>query len=275
MSNRKPILPSHMKKAIDRLEELAGVVDLVIEAVDARAPHSTRCDFISRMLGGCDDVIVLTKADIADAAVTKNWLRHFNGAGTPAVVFPYFFQSGRDAFLDKILAARRPECRTTTTRAVVVGLPNVGKSTLINFLIGRKKTKVGAAPGVTLGVQLINLNDNFIIFDTPGIVSPRIARREEGMPLALVGCLQETFFEPEEAAIHLLSTTLTAHTETFREYYDLPSPETDPVKFCESVARRRGFLRKGGVPDINRVHSLLVQDFSTGRISGISLEAPA
>jgi ribosome biogenesis GTPase A len=274
MGDRKTILPSHMKKALDRLERLAGVVDLAIEVVDARFPRATRCDFIPRVLGGCDSVTVLTKTDIADPAATEKWLRHWSALGIRAVVFPSDFRADREKFIDHLLKARGAAPGPGGTRAVVAGLPNVGKSTLINFLIGRHTTRVGAAPGVTRGVQMANVRADFLIIDTPGIVSPRIARKEEGILLALAGCLQETFFESEETALHLLEIALPFYSKKFREYYDLSAIDRDPIKFCEEVARRRGFLRKGGFLDIERVYNLLIQDFSTGRISGITLESP-
>ncbi len=274
MRNRNPVLPSHMKKAIERLETLAGVVNLVIEAVDARAPNATRCDFIARIIGGCRAATVLTKTDIADPDVTKLWLKHIRSRGNPAISFPTKSPSDRNRFIHELLKSDSGEADATGTRAVVVGLPNVGKSTITNFLIGRRGARVGAKPGVTRGIQLVNIRDDFLLLDTPGIVSPRIARREQGITLALVGCLQENFYDPEDAAFHLLSTALAGYAGKFKTYYDLKDTIDDPADFCNAVARRRGFLLKGGAEDIERAYRVIVNDFSSGRITGVSLEAP-
>jgi len=274
MSNKNPVLPSHMKKAIERLETLSGVVNLVIEAVDARAPKATRCDFIARVIGGCRTATVLTKTDLADPAATKLWLKHLRAQNHGAIVIHGKSHKDRDGFLREILKSAPEADSATGTHAVVVGLPNVGKSTITNFLIGRRSARVGAKPGVTRGLQLVNIRDDFLLLDTPGIVSPRIARREQGITLALVGCLQENFYEPEDAALHLLSTTLSDYADRFRAYYDLKEAIEDPVGFCDAVARRRGFLRKGGSTDVERTYRVIVNDFSAGRISGITLEFP-
>jgi ribosome biogenesis GTPase A len=276
MSGKKNVLPSHMKRALDRLEQLSGVVNLVIEAVDARAPRATRCDFITKTIGGCRTATVLTKTDLADPGATKAWLAEFRREGRPAVTFAARENANRDAFIRALLAAAG-DTGPSGARAVVAGLPNVGKSTITNFLIGRRSARVGAMPGVTRGLQLIKLRDDFLLLDTPGIVSPRLARREEGLILALAGCLQENLYDQEEAAFKLLQMSLPEYEKTFFSFYGIKETggePGEPAAFCEALAIRRGFLRKGGEPDLDRACKTLVRDFSTGRISGITLERP-
>jgi ribosome biogenesis GTPase A len=265
-----------MKKAIERLEELAGAVNLAIEVLDARAPASTRCSYIQRVLPGCRVAIILTKSDIADPATTAEWVAHFDAAGTPAVLFPPRVRN-RESFLKELLAVCGSADDPTggDMHAVVAGLPNVGKSTLINFLIGHRSAKVGAKPGITRGLQLIRISGNFHILDTPGVISPRAVQGANALTLALVGCLQENFFSIEEAVHHLLGIVLVKHPGVLAKHYDIGTEPDDPPLFCEAVAKRRGFLLKGGLLDLERVYPLITRDFATGRISGVSLEHPS
>ncbi len=263
-----------MKRAIERLEELSGTVDLLVEVIDSRAPESTRCRFVSKLIPGCRTVTVFTKSDIADDSVTEKWIEHFNESGEPAVIFPKEKHGEREKFLNRIIRAAGQGDPERGTRAAVIGLPNIGKSTTINFITGKRGAKVGARPGITRGLQLIKVRSDFLLLDTPGLVSPRIAQREENINLALVGCLQESFFDHEEAAVQLLEKSLSKYAEIYREFYGIDEATEDPMELFEAVAKRRGFLRKGGVLDLDRVYPLLIRDFSTGRISGISLESP-
>ncbi|MFA6451129.1 MAG: ribosome biogenesis GTPase YlqF [bacterium] len=274
MGGGKPTLAQHMKKAIARLEELSGVVNLVIEAVDARAPRATRCDFIARVIGGCSVATVFTKADLADPAATKAWLKHFHSQGLTAVIAPGKSNKNREGFTQELLklsAVDTPHHKGA--RAVVVGLPNVGKSTITNFLIGRRSARVGATPGVTRGLQLVRVSPDFMLIDTPGIVSPRVARKDQGIVLALAGCLQDNTYDHEEAVLYLLRTTLPLYADKFTNFYGMKCATTDPMEFCEAVAVRRGFLLKGGAPDIDRAQRLITHDFAAGRIAGITLES--
>lgn len=276
MNGKKTVLPSHMKRAMDRLERLGGVVNLVIEVVDARAPRATRCDFIAKIIGGCRTAVIFTKTDLADPAATKDWIEEFRREGKQAVQLGARGNSDRERIMRALIEAAG-DTGPAGARAVVAGLPNVGKSTVTNFLIGKRSARVGAAPGITRGLQLVRLRDNFLLVDTPGIVSPRIARREEGIVLALVGCLQENMYDAEEAAFGLLQAALPAYGSIFLKFYgisDTAGDTDDPTAFCEALAVRRGFLKKGGEPDLDRAFKTLVRDFSTGRLSGITLERP-
>ncbi|HPI75599.1 MAG TPA: 50S ribosome-binding GTPase [bacterium] len=271
MRGRSRSMPAHMSAAMRKLEELSGVINLAIQTVDARAPNLTRCDFIIRALPGCSQVTLVTKADLADPKALKEWLAHFEREGIPTLVFPHSNRAPREKFIEKI---RRASGAPENVRAAVIGLPNVGKSTVMNYIVGKRSVRVGAQPGITRAVQLVNAGGNFVLVDTPGVVTPQFARREHGLSLALLGCLQDSFFNPDEAALHLLARSLPFYCRIFNEYYDVETETCDPVEFCEAVARRRGMLRKGGKLDLDRVYPLIVQDFSTGRIFGVSLEAP-
>lgn len=264
-----------MKKAVSRLEELSGTVNLVLEVVDARAPESTRCPIVAKVLAGCTFITVLTKADLADDTATRQWLSHFPDRGTPAVVFPYTKKGGRASFISQITGIFEKESGGAgNIKAAVIGLPNVGKSTVLNMLTGKKRAKTGATPGVTRGLQMVNVNEKMLLLDTPGVVSSSVAGRQESLTLALVGCLQDTFYEPEEAVGRLMELCYPKYAGKFARFYDLDQIPAGAVAFYDALAARRGFLKKGGVYDIERVFPVILKDFSTGRFSGITLEHP-
>ncbi len=275
MARSKPALARHMSKAVNRLEQLSGTVNLVLEVVDARAPGSTRCPVVSKVLAGCTFITVFTKTDIADSSATKKWRAHFLDAGRQSIVFPYGKKGGRAAFIAKLISAFEQESDgETNIIAAVIGLPNVGKSTVLNMLTGKKRVKVGATPGVTRGLQLVTVNEKMLLMDTPGVVSSGVAGKEESLMLALVGCLPDTFYDPEEAAERLMELCYERYSQKFAKFYDLKKPAKNPLEFYDALAARRGFLLKGGVYDIQRVFPVILKDFSTGRISGITLELP-
>jgi ribosome biogenesis GTPase A len=225
-----------------------------------------------KVLRGCRFITVFTKADLADPRATKRWMSKIKEQGEDAVLFPFGEKKGRAKFISSVAGGSGGSAQQL--KAVVVGLPNVGKSTVLNLLTGKKRAKVGASPGVTRGVQLVSVRDDFLVIDTPGVVSSGAADRENGLTLALVGCLQDSFFEPSDAAAALLEHSLPDYSNLLAAHYDLDESFSGEHDFFEAVARRRGFLLKGGVLDLDRVYPLLVKDFSTGRIRGITLEQP-
>jgi len=275
MSGRKPVLSGHMKKAIERLETLSGVVNLAIEVVDARAPAATKCELMTKVLRGCTIVTVFSKADLADPAATNSWIEWYRARGTKAVVFPFGKHKDRNRFLKSVTAGFREAMGPgEQVKAVVVGLPNVGKSTVMNMMTGGKRVRTGAMPGVTRGIQLINVDNDFLVLDTPGVVSSAVGDDERAGTLALVGCLQDKFYDASEAVERLLELCLPDYAGLFREFYDLPENPADGESFLLSLARRRGLLKKGGEYDLDRVPPIVLKDFSTGRLSGVTLERP-
>lgn len=275
MSKKGPVLAGHMKKAIERLESLSGVVNLVAEVLDARAPLATHVDTASTVLRGLPRVLVMTKADLADDSVTKRWRDYYDNAGTPAVVFPFGAQKRKNSFISDLKkAAGMSPTEEEPIKIVVVGLPNVGKSTVLNFMTGKKSAKTGAMPGITRGVQIIKVSDDFLVLDTPGIVSSAAGNRDNAHLLALTGCLQESFFDAEQVSFSLAEIMSLRYPEKLAAFYDIKDSFNTAGEFFERLCARRGFLRKGGVPDIEKGYSALLRDFSSGRITGVTLELP-
>lgn len=275
MSKKGPVLAGHMKKAIERLESLSGVVNLVVEVLDARAPDATHVDTASTVLRGLPRVLVMTKSDLADDSITKLWQTHFKDNGTPAVLFPFGNHKRRNPFISEIKkAAGMSPTEEEPVKVVVVGLPNVGKSTILNLMSGKKSAKTGAVPGITRGVQIIKVSDDFLVLDTPGIVSSTAGNRKNGHLLALTGCLQDNFFDPEDVSVSLAEIMAARYPTKLAEFYGIKESFSTAEEFFEQLCMRRGFLRKGGIPALEKAYSVLLRDFSSGRITGVTLEKP-
>lgn len=274
MSKHKTVLPSHMKRTIERVEELAAAVDVVFEVVDARAPLSSRCHILTKILAGSFHVTVLSKVDLSDRTVTRAWEKHFEHNGAPWKELPFGRKMRAGDFFN---IPDLPRAEGTMLKALAIGIPNVGKSTLINMLVGKHSAAVAARPGVTRGLQLLKASDGIFIYDTPGVINPTIKSESHAYILGLIGCLQDQFFDSEGAALYLAERIIAGGVEkSFEDGYDLELHSgCGNVGMIETLARRRGFLLKGGAPDFGRACRLLVTDFSTGRLRGISLEIPS
>lgn len=274
---RKTVLPQHMKKTIERVEEIASAVDIVFEVVDARAPEASRCHIMTRILAGSRLVTVLSKTDLADADATKEWKDSFDAREIPWVELPYGKKLNLDKFMGRSILPEVHIQEGAMLKALIIGVPNVGKSTLINLLTGKHRAPTGAKPGITRGVQLVKVMPGMFVYDTPGVINPTIKSETHAHILGLIGCLQESFYDAEAAAYFLAGRILaTSRAAILEAHYDMRiDPDLGAGGVMEALAARRGFLLKGGAPDCIRACKTLAADFSTGRIKGVSLERPA
>lgn len=265
-------MPSHMRRAVQRIESLAGAVDIAFDVRDARAPIATWCPLVPKILPGVPIVPVLAKADTADRAVTDRWVKHLRREYPVVLTFRPDRPGGPGRFWEE---ARRAMPQTPgLCKALILGIPNVGKSTLINFIVGHRRARVGARPGVTRELQLMRGPDNLFLYDTPGVLPPAVTTKESNLLLAAVGALQGAFFEQDDAAHYILAMCLKNYAERFARYFKLDAAPETSVGFCEMLARRRGFLLSGGELDLSRACAVILTDFSQGKITGVSLEAP-
>jgi len=274
----KLILPSHMKKALLRLELLTDKTDIVFEITDARAPLISRSPTIEKILKNTPVIRILAKADLASPAATRSWLSAFCNAGVPAEVFTSTGMPSPEKFLKKIQHLQRdfPYNQKRLLRGLVVGIPNTGKSTFINYLLSRRSAPVSARPGATRSFQLLNIAPNFYLYDTPGILPPRCEIIEQRHILALIGALQESFFNPEETARYLYSRLLEDAPDELAQRYlaaGASLPESFDA-FVETAAVKRKFIKKGGLADTDRLCRAMVNDFTKGKICKITLENP-
>ncbi|MBR4719868.1 MAG: ribosome biogenesis GTPase YlqF [Lachnospiraceae bacterium] len=275
--------PGHMTKAFRMMQEDIKLIDLIIEIVDARIPFSGRNPDIDKLGQGKSRLIILNKADLADEVINKDWSRYFTDKGINSVMLDSRKKNGMsrvdsaisEACAEKIERDRKRGIKRPV-RAMVVGIPNAGKSTFINSLAGRAAAKTGNKPGVTKGKQWIRLNKSVELLDTPGVLWPKFEDQEIGKKLAFIGSINDEIINIEELACELI----TYLTDEMNGYSDVISARygVDEDKkgheILVDIAVERKCIIKGGEPDLNRAAKLLLDDFRSGKLGRISLERP-
>ena len=288
-----------MTKAKRKIEADIKLVDLVIELLDARCPIATENPDIRRITAKKQRLILLNKADLADETVTKKWIEHFKEQGITAIALD---SRGRDS-IDRIrkAAAALTEAKREKERArgitgeralkaMICGIPNVGKSTFINSMLGKASTKTGNKPGVTKGTQWININDSLLLLDTPGVLWPRFDDEETAVSLAEIGSINDQVINVEELSIKLIDFMLVNYRSNLFERYGISEEEfkekvdnmevhvlgvsIEALAALELISVKRGCLKKGAEPDFARSSKLIVDEFRAGRLGRISLQRP-
>ena len=271
--------PGHMTKAKRQMQEDLKLIDLIIELVDARVPLSSRNPDIDRLGQNKSRLILLNKADLADERQNEAWKEYFqkkgfyvvkvdsrNGAGMKAIQNVI-----QEACKEKIERDRRRGIKNRPIRAMVAGIPNVGKSTFINTFAGKACVKTGNKPGVTKGKQWIRLNKNVELLDTPGILWPKFEDQQVGIRLACVGSIKDDILNMEELALLLIDYLRTNYSGLLEKRYGI-SEEGKGVDVLGEIAKARGCLKKGEELDYVKASGLLFDDFRGGKIGRITLE---
>ncbi len=275
--------PGHMTKAKRMMQENIGLIDLVIELVDARIPLSSRNPDIDELGKNKARMILLNKSDLADPAGNKAWMKYFVERGFHVLEVNAKTGQGlkaiqgkvREACKEKLERDRRRGIKNRPVRAIVVGIPNVGKSTFINSFAGKACTKTGNKPGVTKGKQWIRLNKELELLDTPGILWPKFESEEVGRKLAFIGSMNDEILQMTELAMELADYLMKYYRGVMTERYQLePDREYEPVQLLEHICETRKCYKKGQEPDYEKASSLLIEDFRSGRIGRITLELP-
>lgn len=272
--------PGHMTKAKRQMQEDIKLVDLVIELVDARVPLSSRNPDIDELGKNKARLILLNKADLADERANEAWMRYFEKMGYYAVRIDARNRGGMKAVQAVILEAckekmerdRKRGIKNRPVRAMVVGIPNVGKSTFINTFAGKACAKTGNKPGVTKGKQWIRLNKNVELLDTPGILWPKFEDQSVGLKLALIGSIKDEILNIDELSLELLRYLLEQYPELLKERYEVT--DNDAVKVLCQIAENRNCLKKGNELDYSKAAALVLDEFRTGKIGRITLEKP-
>ena len=278
--------PGHMTKTVRQMKEDIKLIDVVIELVDARIPISSRNPDIDSLAANKSRVIVLNKADLADDRITEEWVKYFEEKGLIAVKLNSKNGNGIKQVKDAIAKAAetkmaRDRARgilNRPVRAIVGGIPNVGKSTFINSFAGRAVTKTGNKPGVTKGKQWIRLNKQVELLDTPGILWPKFEDRKTAEHLAFIGSIRDEVIEKRELAIKLVNELEESYKGILAGYYgfEIIDKKEDKIEFSMQIlgliAEKRAAIKKGGEADTDKAAILLLDDFKNGRLGKITLE---
>ncbi len=273
--------PGHMTKAKRAMLEDRKLVDLIIEVVDARVPFSSRNPDLQELARDKFHMIVLNKADLADASVNQLWTEYFQNQGifvakTDARTkrdMKTIHETVKEACQKKIERDRRRGILNRPIRAMVAGIPNVGKSTFINSFAGRACAKTGNRPGVTRGNQWIRINSSVELLDTPGILWPKFEDPKVGLHLAFIGSIRDEVIQLEELSLELISFFQKQYPGLLEKRYEM-EPFQTPLQGLEGIASSRGCRMKGNELDLAKASSLLLDDFRSGRMGRISLEKP-
>lgn len=274
--------PGHMTKTRRQIEADLKQVDAVCEIVDARIPMSSRNPDIDAICGSVPRILVLNRMDLADPEATRRWAAHFRKQGMAVLATDCKSRKGISDFLP----AARTACSEKLTRdakrgmnrplrVMVVGIPNVGKSTLINQISGRKGARAENRPGVTRGKQWVSVDSGLQLLDTPGILWPKFEDPEVGKMLAYTGAVKEGVIDVEELACRLMELLHQHYPQALQERYKLTSPEGTPGwELVEAAARKRGYLVSGGEPNTERMSKVLLDEFRSGKLGRFTLELP-
>ena len=273
--------PGHMTKARRMMQENIKLIDLVIELVDARIPISSRNPDIDELGKGKSRIILLNKSDLADPVWNKKWVEYFSNQGMGVLEINSRTGMGiksiqglvQEVCKEKIERDRKRGIINRPVRAMVVGIPNVGKSTFINSFAGKACAKTGNKPGVTNGKQWIRLNKNLELLDTPGILWPKFEDQKIGEHLALIGSINDEILHVDELAVALIRNLKNSYLDLLEKRYDITIDE-DAYDTLKKIAIARKCLQKGELPDVDRASSMLLEDFRSGKLGRITLERP-
>ena len=268
--------PGHMHKARKKIKEVMPHIDLVIEVLDARIPYSSRNPLVAELRGDRPCIEILNKSDLADPVVTQAWLEYIEQEkGVVALPLTSTQKGQARKVLDlahRLFPGRKTDLKPI--RTMIMGIPNVGKSTLINSLAGKVIARVGDEPAVTRQQQQINLGGGIMLFDTPGILWPRMHEEDCGYRLAVTGAVKNTAIEYEDIALFAAEYLLQAYPQALKDRYKLEELPQRDIELLEAVGRKRGCLRAGGRIDLHKASEILLNDLRSGALGRISMETP-
>ena len=275
--------PGHMTKAQRMIEENLKLVDAVCEILDARIPRSSRNPDIDRLAGDKPRLVILNRCDLADPAVTARWRRYFESQGLAILETDARTGKGVNGFapaIRRLLADKIREYESKgqvgrPLRVMILGIPNVGKSTFINKVAGRKAAIAGDKPGVTRGKQWINIDSGLDLLDTPGILWPRFDSQEVGEMLAITNAIKADVLDKETLGANFMLRLREMYPQAIVDRYKFqPAPEMNGFELLEQAAKKRGFLVSRGEYDIERMANTLLGEYHDGKLGRLSLEAP-
>ncbi|MGI5985978.1 MAG: ribosome biogenesis GTPase YlqF [Oscillospiraceae bacterium] len=275
--------PGHMTKAQRMIEENMKLVDAVCEIIDARIPYSSRNPDIDRLAGNKPRLIILNRVDQADPSVTAQWRNYYKSQGLAVLETDCKSGKGVSGFADAIRTVLKDKIEayaakgqvTRPLRAMILGIPNVGKSTFINKVAKRKAAKASDKPGVTRGKQWITIDEGLELLDTPGILWPRFDNQEVGENLAYTGAIRDEIVDRETLAANFMIRLRELYPQSIEQRYKfVPEPNLNGFELLETAAKKRGFILSKGEYDLERMAAILLDEFRDGKLGRISLEKP-
>jgi len=274
--------PGHMKKTKELIEDHLKLVDVVVELLDARIPVSSKNPQLDRMIQGKERIVVFNKSDLADPDVLEDWIRYYKKQGILSIPITCITGEGVNRLIheirikaeDKLKSKRDRGMIDRPIRVMIVGIPNVGKSSLINKLAGKRSAQIGNKPGVTRGKQWIRIRKGLELFDTPGILWPKIEDQQVGLNLAFVGSIKDDVIDIETIAQDLVAFLAGHYPKLIMERYGVDPAEKTPLELMSAIALNRGTLLKKGLVDHHKLAHVLLDEFRRGKLGKISLEWP-
>ncbi|MGN0979542.1 MAG: ribosome biogenesis GTPase YlqF [Candidatus Avoscillospira sp.] len=275
--------PGHMTKTRRRMEEDLKLVDAVCEILDARIPISSRNPDIDVLCGSKPRMVVLNRIDMADPAMVRNWSAYFKSKGMAVLETDCKSRKGINGFVPAVRTLLAEKLRRYAEKGqagrplklMVVGIPNVGKSTFINQIAGRKGAKAENRPGVTRGAQWITVDQGLLLLDTPGILWPKFEDPEVGVRLAYTGAVKDDVLDVESLACHLMEMLWRRYPEAVRQRYKIELADNAPgYELLEAAGRKRGYLVSGGEVDLERMARVLLEEYRSCKLGRFTLETP-
>ena len=274
--------PGHMAKTKKQIIEDLKLIDIVIEILDARAPFASQNPDIENCIKDKKKIIVLNKADLADNNITKKWVEFYENKGIKAIAV----ESNNSKGIKDVIDSIKLEYETIkekyskkgrigkAIRVMVVGIPNVGKSTFINSIAKRNTAKVGNKPGVTKQKQWIKITNEIELMDTPGMLWPKLDDKDLAMHLAFVGTIGDNAIDKEEIAYYLLEYLIKNYPERIKERFNIELEEKETMDVLESIARKRGAIISGGNINMQKISDIILNEFQNGKLGRITIELP-
>ena len=265
--------PGHMHKATKEIARSLSSIDVIIEILDARAPHSSSNPVIDKIIKEKPVIKVLNKSDLSDPLDTKKWQQYFNKSEYQnSIAINAMTSESKNELVNLISQlSERKEGKNTLT--MVVGIPNVGKSSVINMLAGKKIARTGNEPAITKGQQKINLRNGIMLIDTPGILWPKIEDPESGLKLAALGSIRNTAVGYDEIAIYIIKFLMQKYPDYLKARYKIDLLSQDEHEIIKLLAKKRGCLSKGGKIDLTKISEIIADDLRKGAYGQITLES--
>ncbi len=270
--------PGHMAKTKREIQEKIGLIDIVFEVIDARIPYSSKNRDIDNLIGNKPRILIMTKVDLCDKEITLKWKNYYENKGYKVILLDLIHEGNLKALYDTIQSdinninekRKSKGLKPRKTRVLIVGIPNVGKSTLINRLVKKKATNVGNKPGVTKSLEWIRINDSLELLDTPGILWPKLDDRNVAFNLASMTAIKEEILNKEEVAIYIIEKMLKEYKDSIVNRYHLVSTD-DVVEILDEIGKYIGAIRNGET-DYDKVYDVILKDLREGLLGKVTFD---